>query len=158
MRRIHERTGDVASDIVHWVDRNGIEMDDEPEAFVVLRQGKRVMTLAHERGGCRYLGADNRCRIYTSRPLGCRIYPFDPTYSKKGNLRRLAIVQATECPYTLDGTNDANEIRALHESYLSAHSEFNGKIAEWNQAQAQRKRAGKSAGTASEFFRFLGLP
>jgi Fe-S-cluster containining protein len=157
VRRIGARTGDAASDIVQWVDRNGIEMDDEPEAFVVLRQGKRVMTLAHERGGCRYLGADNRCGIYTSRPLGCRIYPFDPSFSKKGKLRRLAIVQATECPYTLDGTNDVNEIRVLHESYLRAHADFHGKIAEWNRAQTKRKRAGKAAGSAREFFDFLGL-
>ena len=68
-------------------------MDDEPEAFASLRQGKRVMVLRHENGGCRYLGDDNRCTIYTSRPLGCRVYPFDPEFTSKGKLRRLKIVE-----------------------------------------------------------------
>jgi Fe-S-cluster containining protein len=157
VRRIQARTGDSISEIVRWVDKDGIEMDDEPEAFVVLRQGKRVMVLAHERGGCRYLGADNRCGIYTSRPLGCRIYPFDPTFSKKGTLRRLNIVQATECPYELDGQNDIEEIQDLNARYQQAHHDFNDKIAAWNRAQGRRKRSGKTPGAASDFLRFLGL-
>jgi len=157
IRRIQERTGDSVNDIVRWVDRNGIEMDDEPEAFVVLRQGKRVMVLAHERGACRYLGSDNRCGIYESRPLGCRIYPFDPTFTKKGKLKHLTIVEATECPYELDGSNDPDEIKDLHGRYAQAHEDFNEKIAEWNRAQAKKKRAGKSAGSSTEFIQFLGL-
>jgi Fe-S-cluster containining protein len=157
VKRIQERTGHSAADIVRWVDRNGIEMDDEPEAFITLRQGKRVMVLGHRGGGCQYLGADNRCSIYESRPLGCRIYPFDPTFSKNGNLRRLAIVQATECPYELDATNEVHSMRDLHERYVKAHSELNLKIAEWNRSQARRKRSGKEAGTAREFLGFLGL-
>jgi len=50
VRRITRRTGDPASELVRWVDADGIDMDDEPEAFVRLRQGKRVMVLRQERG------------------------------------------------------------------------------------------------------------
>jgi Fe-S-cluster containining protein len=81
---IAKRTGDHPLDFVRWVSRNEIRLDDEPEAFVRLRQGKRVMTLAHERGACRYLGADDRCTIYDRRPLGCRIFPFDPSFNRQG--------------------------------------------------------------------------
>ena len=157
VRRISRKTGDTASDIVRWVDREGIDMDDEPEAFVVLRQGKRVMVLRHERGGCRYLGEDNRCTIYSSRPIGCRVYPFDPDFSTKGKLVRLKIVEATECPYELDGDNDPNELRELDDRYQRAHWDYNDRVAEWNQAQAARKRAGHAAQTAREFLGFLGL-
>jgi Fe-S-cluster containining protein len=158
VRRISLRTGDPARDIVRWVDRHGIDMDDEPEAFVILRQGKRVMVLRHERGGCRYLGADNRCTIYTSRPLGCRVFPFDPEFSKKGKIRRLAIVKATEeCPYELDGRNDVAEIRDLDQRYRDAHTDYNTKVATWNREQQKRKRAGKAAQPASAFLAFLGL-
>jgi hypothetical protein len=31
--RITQRTGDDPRDFVRWVDRDGIDMDDEPEAF-----------------------------------------------------------------------------------------------------------------------------
>ena len=78
IKRITRHTGEPTRDLVRWVDRNGIDMDDEPEAFVMLRQGKRVMVLRHEGGGCRYLGSDDHCTIYGQRPLGCRVFPFDP--------------------------------------------------------------------------------
>jgi Fe-S-cluster containining protein len=155
--RIQKRTGDAAADIVRWVDRHGIEMDDEPEAFVHLRQGKRVMVLRQENGRCRYLGSDDRCRIYSSRPLGCRIYPFDPTFDAKGKLKRLKIVRATECPNTYDGDTDPEDLKDLDDRYQGAHHDFNDKVAEWNAAQAKRKRGGKAVQTARQFLEFLGL-
>lgn len=157
VRRIARRTGDQPSEFIRWVDKDGIDMDDEPEAFVMLRQGKRVMVLRHENGGCRYLGKDNRCTIYTSRPLGCRVYPFDPDFTKNGKLRRLQIVKATECPHEMDGENDPETLRELDGKYQQAHWDFNDKVAEWNRAQQLRKRAGKAARTAREFLAFLGL-
>jgi Fe-S-cluster containining protein len=158
VRRIMRHTGEDAEDIVRWVDRHGIDMDDEPEAFVRLKQGKRVMTLRHERGACRYLGPDNRCSIYSSRPLGCRIFPFDATFDAKGKLRRLKLVQATdECPYELDGRNDPDSIRDLSERYEAAHETFNERVADWNRRQQSRLRSGRTAETAQRFLAYLGL-
>ncbi len=157
VKRIARHTGDSATEIVRWVDRHGIDMDDEPEAFVRLRQGKRVMVLRHQGGGCRYLGDDDRCTIYESRPLGCRVYPLDPEYNSKGKLRRLTIVRATECPYELDGNNDVEELRVLHRRYSDAHEAFNRRIADWNREQEARRRKGRSAQTSREFLSFLGL-
>jgi Fe-S-cluster containining protein len=157
VRRITDHTGHPARDIVRWVDKGGIDMDDEPEAFVSLRQGKRVMVLRHEGGGCRYLGDDDRCTIYEARPLGCRLYPFDPTFKKDGSLRRLRIVRATDCPHEMDGSTRVRDLRALDDSYQKAHWDFNERIAEWNREQTSRKRSGKAARTAAEFLAFLGL-
>lgn len=158
VRRISRHTGDSAKDIVRWVDRHGIDMADEPEAFVRLRQGKRVMVLRHEGGGCRYLGDDDRCTIYSARPLGCRIYPLDPEVRRDGKPRRLRIVKATECPYELDGKNDLEDLLDLDDRYQTAHHDYNDRVAEWNAAQDRRRRAGKAAQTASEFLAFLDLP
>lgn len=158
LARIVKRTGDHPRDIVRWVDRDGIDMDDEPEGFVMLRQGKRVMVLRHQNGRCRYLGTDDRCTIYTSRPLGCRVFPFDPTFDKRGNLRRLQIVQATEeCPYELDGKNDPDRIRRLQERYDTARERFIERIGDWNRQQRSRKRAGRAAQTARQFLEFIGF-
>jgi Fe-S-cluster containining protein len=150
VRRISEHTGDKPKDFIRWVDRHGIEMDDEPEGFVMLRQGKRVMVLRHEGGGCTYLGDDNRCTIYEARPLGCRIFPFDPTFGKDGKLRRLKLIQAADCLYELDGKNNVKETQ-------EASDDWHDKIAEWNKVQKKNKRSGRAAGTASQFFAFLGL-
>jgi Fe-S-cluster containining protein len=155
--RITQRTGDAPQDFITWVDRNGIDMDDEPEAFVRLRQGKRVMVMRHQGGGCRYLGKDDRCTIYGSRPLGCRIFPFDPSFGKQGQLRRLKLIQATDCQYELDGDNDPGAIQDLHQRHEAATAAYQVRVAEWNKEQQRRTRAGRAAQTAREFLSFLGV-
>jgi Fe-S-cluster containining protein len=155
--RISERTGDAPRDIVRFIDRNGIDMDDEPESFALLRQGRRVMILRHQNGGCRYLGDDDRCSIYGARPLGCRIFPFDPSFDKQGKIRRLKLIQATECPHELDGENDPDLLRTLHVRYEAATRKYQEKIAEWNREQRRLRRAGRSAQSARKFLEFLGL-
>ena len=155
--RIAKRTGDKPEEFIRWVDRHGIEMDDEPEGFVELRQGKRVMVLRHQGGGCYYLGADDRCTIYTSRPLGCRAFPFDPTFGKDGKLRHLKLIQAADCKYELDGKNSVKEIRELDANVEEANEAWYESIATWNKAQQKKKRSGRAAGTARQFFDFLGL-
>lgn len=157
VRRIAKRTGDKPEDFIRWVDRHGIDMDDEPEGFVELRQGKRVMVLRHYRGACYYLGKDNRCTIYTSRPLGCRIFPFDPTFGKDGKLKRLKLIQAADCKYELDGKNDIGELRDLNERTDAQHDDWHATIADWNREQQKRKRKGQAPGTVRQFFDFLGL-
>lgn len=157
VKRISERTGDAPREIVRFIDRNAIDMDDEPEAFAILRQGRRVMILRHERGGCRYLGSDDRCSIYGARPLGCRIFPFDPSFDKQGKIRRLKLIQATECPHELDGENDVDALRSLHTRYEAATLRYQEKIAEWNREQKRRRRAGRAAQSSVDFLAFLGL-
>jgi Fe-S-cluster containining protein len=155
--RIVRHTGEPSHELVRWVDRNGIDMDDEPEAFVLLRQGKRVMVLRHEGGGCRYLGSDDRCTIYRHRPLGCRVFPFDPTFSDKGKLRRLKLIPATDCKYELDGNNDVEKLRLLHARHLAATSAYQAKVATWNARQTERQRRGKKVENAADFLRFLDV-
>jgi Fe-S-cluster containining protein len=159
--RIVEHTGDDPADMIRWVTRFEIEMDDEPEAFVILRQGKRAMVLKHEHGGCRYLGDDNRCTIYASRPLGCRIFPFDPTFyvrgPQQGTIRHLKLIPASECPYELDGDNDPVALKSLHQDYERECHEYHARVADWNRIQRARRRAGKAAQTTNEYLIFLGL-
>jgi Fe-S-cluster containining protein len=155
--RIQQRTGVEARTFVRWVDRNGIDMDDEPEAFVKLRPGKRVMVMRQGKGGCHFLGADDRCTIYASRPLGCRIFPFDPTYSRQGKLRRLKLIQATDCQYELDGSNDPASVQDLHTRHEGATARYQERVAAWNQEQARRVRQGRAVQTASDFLTFLGV-
>jgi Fe-S-cluster containining protein len=155
--RITKKTGDDALTFVRWVDRMGIDMDDEPEAFVRLREGKRVMIMRQGKGGCHYLGADDRCTIYGSRPLGCRVFPFDATYTKNGTLRRLRLIQATDCQYELDGENDPDAVQQMQTRHESATAAYQARIAEWNREQVKRKRQGKSVQTARDFLSFVGV-
>ncbi|HYO95113.1 MAG TPA: YkgJ family cysteine cluster protein [Polyangiaceae bacterium] len=157
LARISEHTGDAPADIVRFIDKDAIDLDNEPEAFVSLRQGRRVMVLRHQLGACRYLGDEDRCRIYAARPLGCRIFPFDPSYDRRGKLKRLKLIDATDCKYELDGSNDPCDLKQLHAEYQTATQAYQRKIAEWNRRQQRRRRAGNTTETTAQFFAFLGL-
>ncbi len=156
VRRFLETTGDRTEDLIRWASHRDIELN-EPEWFVSIRQGKRVMVLRHQRGGCWYLGRDRRCTAYQHRPLGCRVFPFDPTFDTRGELRRLELIRATDCPRALDGSNDLASLRALHRMYEGATEAYLARVAEWNRHQRRRRRAGKAAQTGREFLVYLGL-
>jgi Fe-S-cluster containining protein len=156
--RISQRTGELAQHIVRWVDRDGIDLDDEPEAFVRLRQGKRVMVMRQAHGRCRYLGEGERCSIYASRPLGCRIFPLNPTFTASGKLSGLELVRITDCPFELDGNIGVAALRRLYLAYDGKRTDYHRKVADWNRLQVGRRRQGKPAQSAQAFFQFLGLP
>ncbi|HLV66755.1 MAG TPA: YkgJ family cysteine cluster protein [Polyangiaceae bacterium] len=157
VRRISERTGESPTDFVRFIAPDDIDLDDEPEAFALLDSGRRVMVLRHQRGRCRYLDANDRCGIYGARPLGCRIFPFDPRFDHRGKLRRLKLIQAADCRYELDGDNDVDRLRRLHERYEQATASYQERVAAWNALQRQRRRAGKRVESARAFLRFLAL-
>jgi len=157
LARLASHTGSDPMSLVKFITRDEIDMDHEPEGFAVLRQGRRVMVLKHVGGRCLYLGSDDRCSVYTERPLGCRVFPLDPTFSKSGKLVRLQLIQATNCLYELDGQNSVRTLQSLNQRYDSAMLRYRAKIADWNRLQRRRKRGGKNAQSARDFLAFLGV-
>ncbi len=157
--RIAEATGDDPMSIVRWVSADGIELSDVPEVFVQLRQGRRVMVLRHARGGCRYLGTEQNpdaCRMYEDRPLGCRIFPFEPTFTKGGSLKHLHLIDTTECPYELDGANDLDKLRTLSDRFDEEWTTYCERIELWNRQQRNRRRRGVERLSGRAFLSFLG--
>jgi len=157
LHRVVSHTGLPASEVVKWVDRHGIDLPGEPESFVMLRSGRRVMVLRHVQGGCRFLGADDRCTIYEARPLGCRIFPFDPDFNRKGEMVRLRMIEATDCPYEKDGKNSKTAIRTLHRQTEAELLAYQAKVVDWNRTQRSRVRRGQAAATTKDYLAFLGF-
>jgi Fe-S-cluster containining protein len=157
LARIVENSRLRAAEVVKWVSSREIDLAPGSENFVSLRVGPRVMVLRHTRRGCRFLGADNRCSIYSFRPLGCRIFPFDPDFDRSGKLVRLRMIDATDCPYESDGSNDRRKLLRLNTDTERELAEYHAKVAEWNRAQTRRRRRGQSPSPAAEFLQYLGL-
>ena len=157
LRRLVRHTGEDPMKLVRFVSRDDIDLDHEPDAFAMLRQGRRVMVLKHRAGGCIFLGSDNRCSVYDARPLGCRIFPFHPTFSASGKLRHLKMIEATECLYELDGKNGIQALRRLNTQYEAAILSYRTRIAEWNRKQRAARRRGKQIQTSREYLDFLGV-
>jgi Fe-S-cluster containining protein len=157
LMRLVRHTGEDPMKLVKFISRDEIDLDHEPDAFALLRQGKRVMVLKHRAGRCVFLGSDDRCSVYDARPLGCRIFPFDPTFTKSGKLIRLRMIQATECPYELDGSNSVAGLRRLNTQYEAAIVRYRTRIAEWNTMQRGARRRGRRLRTGRDYLNFLGV-
>ncbi len=156
LRRLVGATGIPWRQLVQWVGKDGIDLSDR-QWFVLLRPGPRTMVLRHRRGRCVYLGADDRCTAYESRPLGCRVFPLDPEFSTRGTLRRLELIEATECPYELDGHHNVADLRTLQQQYDAENDAYLTQVASWNQLQRQRLRRGLKPEPATRFLHFLGF-
>jgi Fe-S-cluster containining protein len=146
-----------ARDLVRWVTSKQIDLDDEPEAFVRLRAGKRVMTLRHDRRGCILLDEQLRCSVYDARPLGCRVFPFDALFDRAKKLRRLELIPATECPYDLSGRHTIKRIRQQQTEFLDEVEAYQAKIAAFNSLQQKRRKLGRALMCSTDFLRFLGV-
>ena len=157
LARIVNHTRLPAAAVVKWVSCREIDLPSDSEHFVSLRLGRRTMVLRHMRGGCRFLGRDDRCSIYDHRPLGCRIFPFDPQFGKSGKLLHLRMIDAADCPYEKDGSNNVRDLRRLHLETERELSAYHQKVAAWNREQARNKRRLRKPAPASEFLRFLGF-
>jgi Fe-S-cluster containining protein len=115
------------------------------------------MTLKHQRGGCIFLGNDDRCTVYEVRPTGCRVFPFDTQFTRNGKLRRLELIPATECPYELTGRNSVVEIRKQQLAFEDDVAQYHAKILAFNQIQKRRKLLRRPKLSAQKFFEFLGI-
>ena len=143
------------AELVKWVSGREIALPAKDENFVSLRQGPRVMVLRHTRGHCRFLGADNRCTIYSFRPLGCRIFPFDPDFSRNGKLLHLRMIDATDCAHELDGSNSVRSLLRLNQDTARELAAYHGIVANWNREQKQRQKRGQAPATAAAFLEHL---
>ena len=157
LHRIVDNTKGTVADVINWVRCRDIDLTSGSENFVSLRAGRRVMVMRRRRGVCRFLGSDDRCSIYSLRPLGCRIFPFDPHFGRSGKLIRLSMIDATQCGYESNGTNGVRDLRRLYKDTERELAAYHAKVADWNREQTRRRRLGRTAACASEYLRYLGF-
>lgn len=160
LRRLVDASGESAAQIVTWLEPDAVDMTGEPGSMVLLDRASRraLMTLAQRVSACRFLGADERCGVYDARPASCRLFPFEPSFGRRGGLRRLRLLPGTECDYARDGHNDPHALRVADEQRWVEHRHYLAQIAIWNRSQRHRARLGHELRGPSGFLKFLGFP
>jgi Fe-S-cluster containining protein len=156
VRRLAAATGEAASALVEWLPPDAVDMSGEPESFVELAEGRRLMVLAQRDGACALLDRDEACRAYAARPRDCRAYPFDfePLQGPPPRKRRLALLPLEGCEYADDGENDADELEAHDRLRFEELARYQAHVARWNRLAWHRRRLHHSVGDACEFLRF----
>lgn len=139
---------------VEWLAPDEIDMTGEPETFVMLDVGRRLMVLRHERGGCILLRSDGLCSQYVARPAACAAYPFALADAiGDAEPRRLFVLPDSPCG---DSVTDGGSLaRAAVECVENELVEYVKLIEAWNRRQKRRRLAGHRPQSAAAFFDFL---
>jgi Fe-S-cluster containining protein len=156
MKRLAAATGKAAATLVEWLAPDAVDMSGEPEGFVELSEGRRLMVLAQRDGACALLDSDDSCSAYAARPRDCQAYPFDfePATRPESGKRRLALLPLDACEYAEDGDNDAELLATLDRVRFEELASYRAQVARWNRLAWHRRRLHQSVGTAAEFLRF----
>ena len=159
LARLVEVSGLRAEQIVDFVPTRAVDLTGEPGSLVLLdhSSGYALMALAQTGGACRFLADDERCRVYGARPASCRLFPFDPSFGRRGGLRRLRLLPGTNCEMARDGENDPHALREQDAARWAEHRAFLVQIANFNRLQKHRARIGHRLHGASGFLGFLGF-
>jgi Fe-S-cluster containining protein len=150
--RLVRATARPARELVAWLAPDAVDMTGEPQSFVDLSEGRRLMVLAQRSDGCLLLGANDGCTAYAARPRDCRAFPFDFERSAGGH--RLKLLPLAGCDSAADGNNDLPSLEAEDAHRWRELEEYQRLVAHWNRRVFHRRRLGKPAGTADAFLDF----
>jgi Fe-S-cluster containining protein len=154
--RLVRATGRDAGELVAWLEPDAVDMAGEPESFVELSEGRRLMVLAQESGACRLLGSDDRCLAYSARPRDCRTFPFDlGAPAARASSSRLSLLPLVGCDYADDGDNDVAVLEAEDAARWRDLQSYQALVARWNRRAFHRRRLHKSIGAAAAFLDFI---
>ncbi len=158
---------------LEWLSPDALDLGDETETWVELREGPRLLVLTHQRDaqhrmGCALLGEDDRCRVYSARPVCCRAYPFEVARPQgAGGRLRLALHHDTLCapetgmsaliasPEGADAEQQTNETSVVHDAAQRELEAYVAHVAAWNRRQRRRRLAGRLPETGDVFVQSL---
>lgn len=154
LQRLANATALDMEAFAEWLAPDAIDMSGEPESFVSLDVGRRLLVLRHEGGGCRQLDRRGRCSVYAARPSACAAYPYAMTdFEGPESPRRLYVLPDSPCgenQLTADAAAEA-AVRCVETELV----EYVTIVQLWNRQQKRRHLAGHRSRSAKQFFEFL---
>lgn len=156
IERLVAATGRAAREMVDWLAPDEVDMTGEPESFVELSEGRRLLVLAQTSGACRFLGTDNLCTVHAARPLDCRAFPFDFERLEHAGttVRRLKLLPLTHCDYATDGQQNLAQLAAEDTVRWQELARYQALVLRWNRLAAHRRRLHHRLGTGSDFLAY----
>ncbi len=147
--------GGLVEERLEWLSPQEVDMSGEPETFVELSVGRRLLVLRQVNAACVFLEG-NTCSTYASRPRSCRLYPWDVDLGRRGGVRRLRLLhEYSACEATYDGFVQPQQLaeqKRIERRELAAYVRL---VALWNRRQQRRMRLGKALLSAEHFLESL---
>jgi Fe-S-cluster containining protein len=154
LQRLSRAAARPIESFVEWLAPDEIDMSGEPETFLELDVGRRLLLLRHEDGACHLLTSEGRCSEYAARPSACAAYPYalsDETSDAQP--RRLFILEDSPCGDESCAGGQGAE-RAV-QSVEAELSEYVTLVGQWNRRQKRRRLAGHRPQAVGTFLEFL---
>lgn len=155
LARLSVQVREAPGALVEWLPPDAVDMTGEPGTFVELRQGRRLMVLAHREGACRFFGADARCQVYAARPRDCELFPFHLERAGDDQAATLSLLDLEGCDYARDGSTEPETLAAANARRWRELEEYQASVARWNRLSKHRGRLGRAIGGADEFLTFV---
>lgn len=154
--RLSAASGRPADALVAWLAPDEVDMAGEPESFVQLAEGRRLMVLSQRGGACLLLGADQRCGAYLARPRDCRTFPFafEAAELDRPIPRRLTLLPLNDCEYESDGDNDPRMLDAEDAARWNELRDYQALVARWNRRAWHRRRLQHAVGNGAAFLAY----
>lgn len=155
LRRLASELSTPAALLVDWLTPEEVDMIGEPESFVELSAGRRLMVLRHRAGSCQLLDRD-RCSGYAARPLDCELFPFDLSRDSRGRVTQLSLLQLDGCNEEPGPRGELASIERTDARRWAELADYQREVARWNRLSRHRRRFGRSAGSPADLLQFLG--
>jgi len=155
VRRIVEQTGEKPSKFLEFLTPEELEgVDDDDPTWLECRGEKYMMALCRRswrkpdrklrRGRelhCHFLSEKTGyCKIYESRPILCRLYPFKLEETKKGEYKGFSLHDDVECPKHKDGVVKTKPLYKLYLADEEAQAEYDELVEAFNEDDSRKKK------------------
>jgi Fe-S-cluster containining protein len=128
---------------IEWLSPQQVDMTGEPETFVVLPEGRRLLALRHRDGACILLN-EQLCSVHPARPRSCQLYPWDIDLGRRGGVKRLQLLHDhPPCEATFDGYVAPQWLAEQKRWERAEVTEYVRVVTAWNRAAERRRRLGK---------------
>jgi Fe-S-cluster containining protein len=111
-----------------------MEFDRDAEVWIKFSYGKRAMGLRRKNDKCMFLDDNNRCRVYPSRPMTCRTFPYVIEYDDDGKVE-VSLNDIVSCKCKKVADTDLNSVIGDTVTEDQEDGEYFDKIDEWNMQQ-----------------------
>ena len=140
---------------LEWLSPVDVDMTGEPETFVELPAGRRLLVLRQVNDACVFLQG-TECSVYESRPRSCRLYPWDVSLGRRGGVRRLRLLQElAPCEATFDGRTRPQYLAEQKRWERRELEEYVRQVSDFNRTQRRRKMLGKPLLSGKDFLAHL---
>lgn len=149
--------GETVANYLEWLSPLQVDMTGEPETFVHLPEGRRLLVLRHQDGACVLL-RERHCSIHPARPRSCQLYPWDISLGRRGGVRRLVLLhEYSACEATLNGHVRPQQLAEQKRWERAEIADYVRVVSDWNRLQGRRQRLRKPLLSATDFLaRVLG--